>query len=131
MMDSLRESCCCRFGGKRNDERRQQGRKSERLMTKKERKKQQKRGTRGARGSDKTLVVQIRAVTMWESNPADALFGAACYYPVVPQGSRPMLTQQNHFVPTDIFPFCFWCYICVACKHESGEIRRFQRFQRA
>lgn len=74
-------------------------------MTKKERRKQEKRGTRGARGSDKTLVVQILAVTVWESNSADALFAAASYYPAVPQGSQPMLTQQNHFVPTDYFFF--------------------------
>lgn len=55
------------------------------------------------RGSDKTLVVQILAVAMWESNPADALFGAAGYYPAGPRGSRSMLTQCNHLVLTGFF----------------------------
>lgn len=77
------------------DERRQRRWKSKRLMRKKERKKPAKRGTRGARGSDKTLVVQILAVTVWESNSADALFAAASYYPAVPRGSQPMLTQTE------------------------------------
>lgn len=56
-------------------------------MTQKERKKEtaRERGTRGERGSDKTLVVQILAVTMWESDPVDGLFGAAGCYPAVSQ----------------------------------------------
>lgn len=70
------------------------------------------------RGSDKTLVVQILAVAMWESNPADALFGAAGYYPAGPRGSRSMLTQCNHLVLTGFF-FSWWD-ICVACKHEEA-----------
>lgn len=79
-------------------------RKKDRLMTKKrERRKQPGRGARGERGSDKTLVAQTPAVTMWESNPADASFGAASYYPAAPLGSQPMLTEQNNFVPTDFF----------------------------
>ena len=58
------------------------------------------------RGSDKTLVAHILAVTMWESNPEDASFNAARYYPFVPLGPRPVLTQCYHFVPTG-------CYLLV------------------
>lgn len=74
------------------------GKKKKRWMPK--RKREKKRGSRGAKGSDKTLVVEILAVTAWESNPADALFGEHSYYPPVLQGSQPMLTQHTHFVTT-------------------------------
>lgn len=79
-------------------------------MRKKERKKPAKRGTQGARGSDKTLVVQILAVTVWESNSADALFAAASYYPAVPRGSQPMLTQTESLCSYRYF----WRYFLVA-----------------
>lgn len=39
------------------------------------------------RGSDKTLAAEILAVTVWESNPADALFAAVSFHKAVPQGS--------------------------------------------
>lgn len=83
-----------------------------------ERRKRPRREARGERGSDKTLVAQTLAVTMWESNPADASFGAASYYSAVPPGSPPVLTQQNHFVPTDFFNL-----VVSACSHEEAEIR--------
>lgn len=104
--------------GKRNDEPRQRRKKD--WWQKKERSKRQERGTRKARGSDKTLVVQILAVTMWESNPADALFGAAI--------TRPFHRDAGPCWHNRITLFRFFTFFSCggAGRHDKGEIRQCQ-----